>query len=1044
MIKRCFILALSTIFTQFLWAQKATITEEKVAMKTYMFSDPNPIPDMNKNYPYFRFDGYTDKSTQKEWNMVILENDYIKVYINTDIGGKIWGAIEKSTGGEFLYYNDVVKFRDVAQRGAWTSGGLEYNFGVMGHTSTTSTPQDYVLKENADGSVSCIIGALDLHTNTKWNVEVNLQKDKAFVEVKSSWFNTGNLPVSHYHYSNAAAKASGNLEFIYPGNHYVGHAGEVGSWPSEDGKEISFYEKNNFGTYKSYHVVNSYADFMGGYWHDDNFGFGNIRDYDKMPGRKIWIWGLAEEGMIWEDLLTDSKGQYIEYQTGSTFNQAMESSTLTPFKHREFAPYDSDLSSELYFPLKNTGGMDMATEYAVLNVIRKNSDSVQIKLSALSPLDTKLKIKVGEKVLSDDVKLNPLELHTLDIALHENEDFNITLGDNLLSYTSENDELVVDRPIYPNEDFDWDSAIGLYTKGIEAEKQYAGLKNGARPLQISQEFYLKSLKLDPAYAPALNRVAFNYYRMMQYDKALEYAKKALSINTYDPDANYLYGIINAKLKQYTNAKSGLAIASESTTYRSAAYTELAKLSLLEKKYGKAIELGEKALMYNQANVVALEIQAVAHRLQNNTEQAKQVLSKLYDLDNTSAFVAFERTLHGESNVSSLKSLITNELPAESYIELAVKYNSFRMDQESIKVLKAGPENAKILLLLAHLDSSNQTEWLNKGLEATPFLVFPFRAETYTALDQLMEVSDHWKLKYYAALALWKKERLEEAKQLFLQCKDQPDYVGFYLSKAKLFQDDDAVVKNSLAKAKEIAPKDWRVDLALIDQHLKDAEYDKAAKIAKSNYSKNKELSIMGMRYARALLKANKLEQCLKFLEGFEIIPFEGATEGREIYYEAHIKSALASLKKGDYTSSIEHARKAKLWPTNLGSGEPYDPDERLENAILAYSYEQLNNAEKAQEYNALLIDHGFDPNDQKNAALYLQFLAHEKNGEQAKAQALVKKALAADHTNVYYQWVNAKAEKNNKAIQSAEDAIKASSGSFKFLLLADFLKIVNK
>src|SRR5690606_18323607 len=219
------------ILAQSVLGQNAKIYEEKKVMKTYPFSDPNPVPDMEMNYPYFRYDGFTNKSRQQEWNMVVLENDYIKVFVNTDVGGKIWGAIEKSTGQEFLYYNEVVKFRDVAQRGPWTSGGLEFNFGYVGHTSTGATPQDYVLKTKDDGSVSCIIGATDLHTHAKWNVEINLQKDKAFVEIISSYFSTGNLPEPFYHYSNAAAKVDGNLEFIFPGDHYIGHEDKVGSWP---------------------------------------------------------------------------------------------------------------------------------------------------------------------------------------------------------------------------------------------------------------------------------------------------------------------------------------------------------------------------------------------------------------------------------------------------------------------------------------------------------------------------------------------------------------------------------------------------------------------------------------------------------------------------------------------------------------------------------------------------------------------------------------------------------------------------------------------
>ena len=99
---------------------------------------------------------------------------------------------------------------------------------------------------------------------------------------------------------NAAAKASGNLEFFYPGNKYIGHGGELGDWPNEKGRNLSFYENNNFGGYKSYHVINSYSNYFGGYWHDDNFGFGHWGAYDEKPGMKLWIWGLSQQGMIWE------------------------------------------------------------------------------------------------------------------------------------------------------------------------------------------------------------------------------------------------------------------------------------------------------------------------------------------------------------------------------------------------------------------------------------------------------------------------------------------------------------------------------------------------------------------------------------------------------------------------------------------------------------------------------------------------------------------------------------------------------------------------
>jgi len=162
----------------------AIITEVQKTMKTYPFSDPDPIPRPDiYYYPYFRFDGFAINSEDKAWKVVEMENQYIKVSVFPEIGGKIWGAIEKSTGNEFLYYNSVVKFRDIAMRGAWTSGGIEINFGIIGHAPTSATPIDYKITNNEDGSVSCFISATDLFTRTRWVTEVNLPRDKAYFTI---------------------------------------------------------------------------------------------------------------------------------------------------------------------------------------------------------------------------------------------------------------------------------------------------------------------------------------------------------------------------------------------------------------------------------------------------------------------------------------------------------------------------------------------------------------------------------------------------------------------------------------------------------------------------------------------------------------------------------------------------------------------------------------------------------------------------------------------------------------------------------------------
>src|SRR6186713_81825 len=110
---------------------QAVVRKEMVVLKTYPYSDPSPLPEFGRIYPYNRHDGYAVRGSDQAWEMVVLENSFIKIWINPAVGGKVWGAVEKSSGREFIYFNHTAKFRDVAMRGPWTSGGIEFNVGII-------------------------------------------------------------------------------------------------------------------------------------------------------------------------------------------------------------------------------------------------------------------------------------------------------------------------------------------------------------------------------------------------------------------------------------------------------------------------------------------------------------------------------------------------------------------------------------------------------------------------------------------------------------------------------------------------------------------------------------------------------------------------------------------------------------------------------------------------------------------------------------------------------------------------------------------------
>ncbi|MEA1898790.1 MAG: DUF5107 domain-containing protein, partial [Bacteroidota bacterium] len=568
--------------------------------------------------------------------------------------------------------------------------------------------------------------------------------------------------------------------------------------------------------------------------------------YDDKPGKKLWIWGLSRQGMIWEDLLTDNDGQYIEFQAGKLFNQAAYSSTFTPFKHKEFQAYDADIMNETWFPLVKTGGMVAASEFAVLNVEEKGS-KIQVKISALQKLDDELIIRSGEKIIwCKRIMLSPLQLDSLQVEIDRDQDYSIELGDSKLGYNSSIKERIVDRPIELNSEFDWNSAYGLYIIGLELEKQRRYIE--------AMSFYDNCLEKEKSFAPAINRKALLQYRRMDFKSAKSLILKSLAIDTYDPEANYIYGLSSYKLGKTAEAKSGFSIAAASVKYRTASYIQLAGIFLQEKNYQEAINYAHKAISYNKYNVSAYEILAIGYRKTNQKERAIKALKDLSELDPTLHFASFENYLWDAMSKEDFQASFYNELPIESYLELAIFYHKLGCDNEAMEVLSLAPENPIVSLWMAKLDKKNQASHLNRAMNIPVNMTFPYREETAGILKDMVKEYESWKFKYYLALIYWHKGLTNKAKTLFMECGSAPASVPFYLAKAKLFKDEPAIVFESITKARDLDKNDWRTALAVIEYYLVHNRAKETLSLAKEFSSKYPEKPALGLSYVKAIIE----------------------------------------------------------------------------------------------------------------------------------------------------------------------------------------------
>ncbi len=1008
--------------------QSATIREINQSFTTYGFSNPDRVPRPDRNYyPYFRYDEYAKDSELKEWKVVEMENSYVKVHILPEIGGKIWGAIEKSTGNEFLYYNSVVKFRNIGMRGPWTSGGIEFNFGIIGHSPHVSTPVDYLVKENDDGSVSCFIGGIDLLTRARWETEVNLQPDKAYFTTNTKYSNTTPLLQPYYQWSNAAYQSEGGLTMSFPGNYRIGHGGEADPWPiSEDGKDLTIYENNAYGGDKSYHITGAAEGYFAAYYNDIDFGAGHFSNYGDKLGKKIWLWSHARSGRIWEDLLTDEDGQYVELQSGRLFNQASTRSTRTPYKHFGFVPYALDEFEEYWYPVMNIGGVVNANQLGALNVVKRNSDQT-ILFSPLHSLNDEIYVYFGNELKQTyKVNLKPLEVWQQEIEVNpEKEPLKIVIGANQgLIYSEENN--IVNRPVESPEDFDWNSVYGLYTDGVNWI--YQG--NYDRAFQSLEA----CLAIEPNYAPALNHLAELYIRKADYGNALNSVVKSLSIDTYDPKANFIYGYINRLTNNLVDARDGFAVASISPEYRAAAHLELAKLFILKGQINLAHEYAERVLKLDGNNQEALLLLAVASRKADNKDDADEYLGRLEELSPLNHFSRAEKMFAGDNRQSreNFISLVRNELPYQTFLEMALWYQYLGYNAEAIAILEQSPENALVNLQLAYLHQNLNREkseqYFNAFIDNSTDFVFPFRHEMFPVLDWAVKKSDNWKPKYYLGLLQWSTGNSEIARDLFVTIGDSPQSPYFYLARNELFNADKSYnAEGDLKKAFELGSDDWRTSLAVIDYYLGKNRTAEALEASKKSLEMFPASDALKYTYAKSLLANGLYSESLNELENTVILPHEGARHGRITYRQAAVMESLQQYRDNNFAGAVKTIEKARLWPENLGVGRPFDVDERIEDFLEAEYSLKLNGKEKANALYQEIIDYTKDRSRRFNSTDYLYLVVLKRLGETRQMEEFLSQWEKRSPKDPVLRWSRAMLRNNRSAAQQIEKEIDTGS-----------------
>lgn len=233
-----------------------------------------PIPVIDKIY---------DEKKDVTYHAVFLENDYLKIMVLPELGGRIQRATDKTNNYDFVYYNHVIKPALVGLAGPWISGGIEFNW-PQHHRPSTYDPVSFHMQENEDGSATVMVGEVENMFRTKGNAYFTLYPDKAWLEIRAQLYNRTSVPQTFLWWANPAVPVNDNTQSVFPPDvHAVMDHGKrdvsrfpiaTGTYYKMDysaGVDISRYK--NIPVPTSYMACHSDYDFVGGY--DYGKGGGN-------------------------------------------------------------------------------------------------------------------------------------------------------------------------------------------------------------------------------------------------------------------------------------------------------------------------------------------------------------------------------------------------------------------------------------------------------------------------------------------------------------------------------------------------------------------------------------------------------------------------------------------------------------------------------------------------------------------------------------------------------------------------------------------------
>ena len=1026
--------------------------KEIVTIPTYDIGEPEKNPIFLEKrvyqgssgfvYPHPVIEKISDEKVDKEWTAIYLENNYLKIMILPELGGRVQMAYDKMKERHFVYYNQVIKPALVGLTGPWISGGIEFNW-PQHHRPSTYDPVDFQIEENVDGSKTVWCSEVERMFRTKGMAGFTLHPDKAYLEIKVKLYNRTAQPQTFLWWANPAVKVNDHYQSVFPPdvNAVFDHGKrDVSEFPIAKGEyyKVDYSPGTDISRYKnipvptSYMAIQSDYDFVGGYENDSNGGMLHVANHHVSPGKKQWTWGNGEFGKAWDRNLTDEDGPYIELMCGVYTDNQPDFSWLMPYEEKGFSQY--------FIPYHDLGVVKNATKEAMLNIGLENGDLVLKAFATSEYPQALIKVEKGDGILMEDtfdfhpgvsyekqIGIEPdIPLHELQVIIADRK------GKVLVDWQTEKP---VTKPIpeaasAAKEPFEIKSNEQLYLTGQHLEQYRHATFDPAA-------YYQEALAREPGDIRSNNAMGLLLLRKGKFAHAQSHFEAAIATmtqrnpNPYDGEPFFNLGQALRYQGKDNEAYNAFYKSVWNDAWMASGYFQLAQLDCVRGDWELALETIDRALVRNWHNHKARHLKVVLLRQLQETEEAEELIKESLQLDGFNFGVLYEKVLltSDKGVLQQFKSLIRDNI--HTYIEYALDYVWAGRYQEALDVLHIGISCQEKVYPMAHYykgwihTKSCNRKAAKKEFEIAekciPDYCFPNHLESVLALQNAIGLNPNGsKANYYLGNFWYSARQVTNA----VQCWERSIELnpGFSIAQRNLalaYYNKLGKKEAALAlmeKAFALDTSDARI-LMELDQLYKKLNHTHAQRL--DFLTKYQELAEKRDDTYLELVTLNNLtgqyEKALEMISGRIFHPWEGG-EGKVSgqYKLSLVEMAKKAIRNNDFNRAIQYLEMSKVYPHNLGEGKLQGVQENDIDYWLGCAYDGVGKKSKAIEYWELASKGKSDPtiawfyNDPQPDMIFYQGLAFLKLNKREEANIRFNKLLAygekhlSDHVKIDY------------------------------------------